>query len=603
MSGELNRLIEGFRNYKTSHILGAFEFGDSVANSRITDTEARPGDPIRSGCGGAICVVNDATHPFFSITNVMWSYEYSNSFEKSSTFCHGSMMIADTAGSSFSDFLKKNVCDVLNTSLGNITFNLTTTISGANKEEQRDDILLKPLIFKITDITSTNAISGRLYTIYFTLDYNSTIFNPNLSKFSRLTVSTSEGDPSNVSDFIGASAASQTYASRESANRGVRENRRNNVRPMINLDDITKSISNSMNQNVEPSKQIIQNILSSYIDSHGGKVESKDVKPIPLEYEVDLDDIYKTHVLDNRNLIFEQVQLDQEAPGLSSICFNDEIVLNDVYEEALKMSSAVGQDAVNGFTYRLATTSFRDCSNKIKNKTIIKRVEQPHNELGVKDTGVGAEGNIDPLFYDFQRQSLSDVKIFGINTTNLPAYSFDFNESTKTNPNSLIYQGDREYTQYTRSFENRDFFQSKFSGLRIASSKLNAGLENPEAAAAIDYLEFKGKKEQTTTVSILTRGNPDLYNDLARSPLAVYNRNPDGAVHYEFPEVLPMYAKLRIDIKGDTDRDKVENFDPMLIEQGVFYYDSFFHIVSVVNVIDASTFTQKLVLARTDDIF
>ena len=278
-------------------------------------------------------------------------------------------------------------------------------------------------------------------------------------------------------------------------------------------------------------------------------------------------------------------------------------MLNDVYEEALKMSSSLGEDAKKGFTYRIATTSFRDCSDKIKNKTFIKRVQQPHNELGVKDTGVGAEGNIDPLFFDFQKRNLEDVVIFGLNNTSLPAFSFKFNEETNSNPDSAVYQGDREFTQYTRTFDNREFFGAKFSGLRIASSKLNAGLEKPELAAAFDFLEFRGKKEQTTTVTLSTRGNPDFYNDLARSPLAVYDKNPDGATHYQFPELLPMYAKLRIDIKADTDRDKVENSDPMLIEQGAFYYDLFFHIVSVVYHIDASTFTQKLILARTDDIF
>lgn len=603
MSGELNRIIESFRNYKTSHILGAFEFGDGASNSRISDAKVRPGDSLPSGCGGAVCVVNDAEHPFYTITNLIWSYEYSNNYEKSSTFCHGSMMLADTAGSSFSDFVKKNVCDVLNTSIGNLTFNLTTTITGVNADEQEETVQLKPLIFKITDISSTNSASGRLYTIYFTLDYNSTIFNPNLSKFSRVTVSTSEGDPANVSDFIGSSAASSSYGSREAANRPIRDNRSNNVRPMINLDDLTKSINNSLNQNVEPTKQVIQTILSSYNDSHGGKVETKDTTPIPIEYEIDLDEKYKTSVIDNRNLIFEQIKLDQETPGISSVSFPDEIWLNDIYEECLKMSSALGEDAKKGFTYRLATTTFRDCSNKIKNKTFIKRIEQPHNESGVKDTGVGAEGNIDPLTYDFQKEQLSDVKIFGLNSTNMPAFSFDFNENTKSNPNSAVYQGDREYTQYTRTFENRDFFLAKSSGLRVSSNKLNSGLEKPEDAAAFDYLEFRGKKEQTSTITISTRGNPDLYNDLARSPLAVYGKNPDGATHYQFPELLPMYARVKIDIKSDTDRDKVENSDPMLIEQRLFYYDGFFHIVSVVNHINASTFTQKLILARTDDIF
>lgn len=596
MYGPLKTKLDDFTFITVKHFLTAFQYGDPASNKRVIDIEAKPGDSVATdSCGGAICIVNEFKHPFFSINDIEWVYEYSDSYNKTNSLSYGMMLISDTAGMSFQDFLKNNVAEVLGRSVGHLTFNLTSTLTAATIDGAEEKIELKPLIFKISDITESSGKYGRLQSVYFTMDYNSTILLPQLNNIPRMTVSSSDGDASTISNFVGSSAASSPYSARNAANTPARAAKLRNVPTMGNLRELTDSVCSSINEKMQPSKQILQTLLGEINQGHSPKVLNLNSEELPLEYKIQLDPEYQGYIVDNRNLPFEQPKIDQDTPGITGITFANTPSVSNLYNYCMKMSKKVGDDVIEGFAYRINTVSILGCNDKIENTTRIKKIVIPRNEVGLKDTGDGAEGNIFPIEYFHQKSGLKDTNIFKTHSTNNPHVDFEKIEVVSGSGNAAISLGDREDLLYKRGIEARDFFKAKSSGNFVTTRNNSIGLEDP---VSYDNIDIK-KIEQYSNLVIETRGNPDFYNDLARSPHAVVSQDADGATHYEFPELLPMYMKVIIEISKDADRDPSD----MLVNQETYYYTLYYHIVKVMNMITINGFSQKIFLARTDDIF
>jgi hypothetical protein len=103
-------------------------------------------------------------------------------------------------------------------------------------------------------------------------------------------------------------------------------------------------------------------------------------------------------------------------------------------------------------------------------------------------------------------------------------------------------------------------------------------------------------------------GNPYLMSDVNRNPGMVVS-DEDGVVHYyPKPETNPMYVKLRIFQRSQTD---VNDGDGGVGEENekipeFFYYDGYYHVARVVNsfgqVAGARSFYQHLILKRGDTL-
>lgn len=601
--------------YAIEYKLAAFQYGQDAALSPLSRYIGQAGEIIsgKEYCGMGMTIVNGDTDALFNIINLTHAFEYTSPIDGVSTISYGNFTIVDNAGALFMNFIR-DVSAELDMSLGHMTFNLTPTIRGSypeNKDSSLPELIpMSPLIFHILDISETHT-SGepRTYNVSFVMDFNTTGVYPNYSLLSRTTVTSADSNsPASIS---GDSKAGKSYGDRVRVNEQARQERFNAMRPMRTIKDTCDGLTASMNQATLPSTFELNRFLSTLREDWvPSEIMAGDQKELPLKYLVEAGD-YVGYQIDNRNMVFEQTELDQSNTGIRAITFPPGTTLHEAIKKILKASQRTGVDVDSGLTYRINTCMMRKCDGDYHLHTVIKQTEIPENKIdesgrGYVDTGEDSTSMPAPLSFDFQSGSTPGSDILEIQIVSEPKEDFGNAEISEYGRyTDAVSYGSRELPQYERS-PSSDFFKSKFSGLRVDANKLNVSLENPAAASRVDYSKYAFYREQSSAMNILIRGNPNLLSDLARNPRKVAIEDADTPTHYAFPEFYPMYAKVRIQIIDDA---QLGNTTPPTVAGNVmrepikYYYDGYYHITKVVTIIYGSKFVQRLSMVRSDEAF
>jgi len=162
-------------------------------------------------------------------------------------------------------------------------------------------------------------------------------------------------------------------------------------------------------------------------------------------------------------------------------------------------------------------------------------------------------------------------------------------------PGRTAYGGEREPITGERE-RDRKFFQSGFSGFRAkVENHKTLSVEYPKELANSIKKRYRMQSLQESIFSISIHGNIDLLNDTMRKPTLAAASSHSKAVHYQLPEILPWYAKLKIYL----DRNFEDIAGP---ESVLFYHKEWMHIMKITSVIEGTYFYQTLTLARSEDI-
>jgi len=587
--------LEPYSTYSTTFILSAW-----------TDTQQAEDNPppLDSGpegsglSGGGILILNDN---FGTDTNRFigkrLKYDYSWTGDSSSnTATIGEFTLHDVSGGDFFMFMRNEVVPKLGgISIENLSFRLDVIIH--TPQEDGGDPLFRsePIIFNVNDFnySFTNVLNQ--YTLQFTSCYNT---SANVSKLTRLyDMNVTHKDGQLHEEVPRPSPGGGSIVPRgaeDGIKNGPRQNRIIKSKPMTTLKDAFEALQVELNESTKIHKNQLQEWQAVIRDDFIFKLETPSVqqKELDIKFNINLDEVYDTYGIDNRTLPFEQPEGDGEAVGIRVIPSTSGEKMLNLIDRIMKYSRQVGIDAREGFTYKICPV-WRKQGTTLLYDIIIKRFEVPVNFADGTNTGPGESGK-NPLTFFYKVDENRDVRrICGL------AHRTDkvdmVEDVIDVLPGRIAYGGEREPITGERE-RDIDFFKIGYSGFRakVANNRTLA-VEYPKDLAESFKKSFRMQGLQESTFIINITGNIDLMNDLIRRPSEVASVTHPKAVYYKYPEILPLYAKLKIFLET--------NFE----EQGgptpdLFYHTNWMHIMRVSTVIDGSHFHQTLTLARSDTL-
>ena len=594
-------ILDTTENYICHCVIAAFPNTPEAEQTEIPLEKALDmGDNIPGSQG--IVVVND--HRPSASQVLQFNIEYNwRSVEVISTLTAGEIMIADRNATGFIKFLKESVSDEFGLSLGNITFVLKVfwlfeNSSGSSSPEIVDS---KKFYFSVADIRHKTDTAHNVYMMNVLSLYNAKMQLPNLCNLYNMTLTHEDG---NLHDEIPTpqqpGGGIRPRAEEDAAKLPPRQERIDKSKPMETLDDVFNALETELNESVEIHDMQLQKWQEIIREGFEEKLLTPaiQVKDLPIEYEVHLEDPYPSYKIDNRNLPFEQPEQAQFVKGIRTIPCKAGESFYKFIDNIIGMTKTAGIDAEQGFRPKVVAV-WRNLGDTLKVDIRIRRVE-----IASKETGPG-EGAIDPLtfFYrpnsgDPDIQNVDVYKIVGRTSKNVNIEVTE--ESPETEEGQVSFGGDRENITVERE-PGFDFFQAGYSGHRafIANNKV-MGVEFPHEFAKYLSSGFTMQYLQDAEMKITIRGNPDLFSDVIRQPTSVADGSTDSPVYYARPEMFPMHVRFKIYYTdpNDTDTDfENENLT------GLFYYeDLYMHLYKIQNSMSNGIFYQHLHLLREDEL-
>lgn len=608
-----NPLTE-FHTYRAAHYMVAFQYGEDASKISLDDTIGAPGEILRRPgmCGIGVVIANEKYAGLTRISKLDVLYEYNSPMHATTTVTTGVVEFYDRADSFFSNFMR-GVADTLDMSLNHVTFSLSTHFTGTPKNPMSADTLVcKPLIFHITDLIedAVTRTGFRTYSMHFILDYNTFGQMPNFTTVPRITVTHSDGIGDSGIDISGDSSGRiLSHAEKNARYSAPRQQRESTNKPMKNLKELFDGLNASVNAKTVKYGRDLQSWLGAIDESRQDVIVSvdppEDRKKLPFDYTVELDDVYKSYVIDNRSLMFEQPEQSQPAIGVRSMTLPINTTIFDAVSEFMTLSNRVAADVDGGKSFRTNMCVYRACDGNYKLNFSIKRVNKPVNTISDdnnnNDTGINAESVVTPLTYEFDKSGSKDVEILTLSVLQSQNMEYDFFEKENdTSEEARVVGGDREQVVFERT-PSKPFFKTGFSGFQVPTTPNYYTSESGINAAKVKYDNESQFNVQKSVVRMLVRGNPDILSDIARNPLKVARGDEDNPTLFRFPEHLPLYAKALVYLRTQplsfqTHRDN--EVDPLPVQ---YFYDGTYHIRSIHSRISASEFTQEIVMLRTDD--
>lgn len=594
--------LDVFDTYSTKHILVAFKYTKDAEQTNISPLLGDPGTVITGATGGpGIVIANDFTFSDFSINSARWTYNFYGPLSPTAGACVGYIELTDRTGLYFTDFMKTQVIAKLGVSEGHIVFALRTFFIGVNANGVNNDVIAgNPLLLNmVTSINDLQAKSGRFYTFPF-VGASTTLAQLNqYSKIYQMTITNSEGNLYNkIPTPNVATCSMQSRQAEDALQQGPRKTRIDLSKPMRTLGEIFSAFEAELNTqkftNAAQLQSWLQNVNDGYTVKIIPPIQAK-VGGIPVDFFVVLDSAYTSYPVDNRNLPFEQPEIDQTKNGIRSFSIKTATDIPIAVEKLMKLSRKVGQEAqgTNTYTFKTAISMIKTNDDRYQIYVVIKRIEVPFNS-STTNTGPGDDA-IKTLEFTYQDPTLQDRDIISMNIKIATDTALSVLEQQTQNTNGLVVYGDREQITAER-IPSVSFFDSQFSGLRAMINPYeNYGLEWGTDAAKIDN-NINVNLEQQTRYSILINGNPHLMSDVNRLPSDVANQNVGVAHYYKFTELEPMYVKIKIYLRshaaiGVQVNDEVAN---------TFYYNGYLFMFRITNIFDGGSFTQQLDLLKTD---
>lgn len=594
--------LNAFDTYSSKHILVAFKYTKDAEQTNISPTMGDPGTVITGKNGGpGIVIANDFTFSDFSINAVKWTSSFYGPLTATAGSCVGYIEITDRTGLYFTDFMKTQVIAKLGISEGHIVFALRTFFIGENTDGINNDVIAgNPLLFNMaTSINDLAPKSGRFYTFSF-VGASTTYAQLNqYSKIYQMTITNSDSNLYNqVPKPDTPTCSLQSRQAEDAAHQAARKARIDLSKPMRTLGEVFSAFESELNTQKFTNSAQLQSWLQHVNDGYTVKIippTQQKKGGIPVDFFVVLDPAYKDYPIDNRNLPFEQPEIDQNKNGIRSFAVKTGMDVPVVVEKLMKLSRKVGQEAQADVSYifKTAISTLKTNNDRYQIYVVIKRIQVPVNSA-VTNTGPG-DSAITPLEFTFQDPTLKDRDIISLNIKVAADTSLSVLEQQLSDTNGLVVYGDREQITAER-LPNIAFFNSQYSGLRAMINPYeNYGLEWGTDAAKIDN-NINVNLKQQTKYSIIINGNPHLLSDMNRLPSDVATQNVGNAHYYKFTELEPMYVKLKIFLKthaaiGVQVNEEVAN---------TFYYNDYLFMYRVTNIFDGGAFMQQLDMLKTD---
>lgn len=602
-----------FDTHNVRHVLVGFQFSKDADEYKFTRNMGTEGTTVAGGCGAGVIIVNELSGTRFSIEYAEWEYNFYSILDGMATSNIGQISIVENIPFTFMDFLYKNVLPKLgDVSLSHVAFALKTYFIGSVGTGPEEIVAGNQYVFNVSNIVSNVATNAQQPSehIMMTMGISQTVGQlPSYSNLYQMTLTHKDGElhkkiptPDPVIGGL------QLRSVEDGAKYPKRTERIDKSKPMKTLQDIFEAFEVELDEQKHTHKGQLQQWMRNIRDDHVDKIKvppkqlkQKDADPLPMVYHVDLDDKYKSYIVDNRNIPHEQPEQDQTIKGIRVIGTDTSTTIVKMVENLLTLSKKIGEDANKPIPEipKVSISVVRECDKKQHVYVIIKKIKQPVNKQGL-NSGPG-EGAIKPLTF-YVNNIEKDREIISINTKFSYQTGDNVLEEHTDDYNANIVYGNREQVTFERK-RDVPFFETMFSGNRmIGGAKCNS-TEFGDLSCSLDGLENK----QRTFYTVTMYGNPHLLNDVNRKPSEVANKTAGEANYYMFPEYYPMYMKLIV--YQDAYKEQGGNPKDEDWLQPVHDFTNFYHISKVRNIFNKSTssdvamrgFVQKLEIRRTDE--
>lgn len=600
------------------HILIAFKYSeDAFAVERFNPKSAGTGESIQN-IGENVVIVNEFINQKFTIPEAMWDFNFIPNIGVSTTSSVGKIVILEgQVPYSFLDFLRVNVLQVFgeeDLAISQVTFLLKTFFDkGGNETGEIDTIVSNPFYFNIDRIESIPeelSPSPNKHILHAIGAANSTGLLRSFSSIFQMNITHKDGNIHNkVPHGTGTNTKLKTRAEENNLNSTKRKERLDLSKPMVNLRDIFEGLEADLNQQ----KYIHQGQLQRWIRDirsedntdkiviapQQTKVDS--ITELPMDFVVDLDPLYKEYSVDNRNMPFEQPDVNQENVGIRVFPVKTGLDIFSLVERLMGLSKRVGIDAIATEKKTFKTTITPVRKKKTGRYEINIKIRQYILPNNTEEENTGPGKAIEPLEFFVNDIINRDTDVLSFKSTvKYKVGDVMVEQQIEDNIGAGVVYADREQGTAERR-PSLPFFKTLYSGIRpMIGSYLIDGLESAQRAGDIYNLMDRYTYTQTTDYEMVILGNPYLMSDTNRNPKDIIEDSAGEVVHYyPKPENDPMYLKLTIFEKSFDSADDDE------IPQK-FYFDNFYHLCRVVNIFGyggaARSFYQHLYLRRTDSV-
>ena len=525
----------------------------------------------------------------------------------------GLIQVTEKVSMGFMDFLRNDVANVLGVSVSNITFALKTFFSGQT-ENGSDIIHGNQYVFHVPQIVnSLNQYTGRPEThTLMTMGTAHTVGQlPSYSNLYQFTLTDAKSPIRTENPTPNPESCNliMPRGAEDGMKYPPRTERLNKSANMKTLKEIFDAFQVDLDDQKNAHKGQVQSWMRYVRDDHVDKIgvppiQKKVAKKgaLPIKYHVTLDPQYHSYPVDNRNLPFEQPEQSQSTDGIRSINVAPSSTITQTAMMLCSLSTKIGDDALKPIPeipkVSISTVVVDDtCHIYVK----IYKCKNPLNSQSV-DTGPG-ESAVEPMELVVHDAGNIDVDVLMVDAKLSYSTSTTVMETHPDSDDANVVYGDREQLTSEKE-QKKDFFKTMFSGLRpMTSSRTCDGLENGVKGSAVDALN----STQFSAFNVEIKGNPYLMSDITnRKPLDVANHVAGVTHYYKFPEVYPIYAKLRI---FEKTMSVLGNAPPTELEvEHVHYHTNHYHVSKMTNIFggfddmdDTRDFTQVLELRRTDD--
>lgn len=596
MNKDLNPLSD-LETYTTYHILVAFQYSEDAYSYNYRQEFGKNGTRFNAGCGEGMVLINELKDSNVSVTSASteWSFFSPTDFRTSSYT--GTIHLADRSSFFFTQCVKEFTVD-MGMSITHLTFAWIPMFIGRRDASSTDETIRpNPMFFHVSKFSqNVGAIAGRLYMFDIVGCYNSHGLSPQFNQLNHMTLNHKDGNTINsIPTPTAPSSGIKSTMEEDAAKLRARQSRLQKAKYMKNVQDACASLEANLNDQKNDHKRQLQRFMALIRNDYSEKIpEMRRGDPLPIDYGIKVSDYYKNKKLDNMNLPFEQVEVDQSSFGLSTITIPANNTIHNALSTIMRMSKDIGRDhsKLPVKTYKFTTVTKRKCDGKYLIHTNVNDYVSPYNGEPDSDSPDTSPGNglvsraIEYTYQDLGGTLSEDNTILGITYTSTPPFSLKPIEIVSDAPDTQAVFGDREPVSLRRASDYSSFFENAYSGIKaFRGNMIDNGLQNSEAAKAIAAFN----PHQQTSYTLTVVGNPHLLSDINRNPQDVIDMNPANAIIYKNVEFEPMYIKLKVYLAGDR----------LVRNQGAFYYEGMLHIYKIVNVFTPGSFTQMVHCART----
>lgn len=593
-ASKLNPLSK-LKNLTVKHLLIAFKYSTDAYNYKFDYNIGGVGTIVNDGCGQGIVVVNEMRDSLITIHAASTTWNFYSPTNSKSTSYNGSMEIIDRSSFYFNQILT-DFTNKLDMSLTHLTFFWVTQFSGINANQSVEYYYSAPMFFhSINVIQDSSNILGNSYNIDFVNCYNTHGMSPQFSTVLQNSINHRDGNTSNTAPQThNPSTGLKPLRAEDAAKLKPRTDKLNKTKYMKTVDDFAKAFEYALTNQTKPHKKQLQQFLNIIRNDYSQKVLNVRGKELPIIYHMKVDDYYKNKELNNRNLPFEQFEVDERINGLSTITFPLGISLQTAINEVMRMSKDIARDHKEFpvTTYKITTTTSKECDSKYHIYTKINKFISPYNS-DTKNTGPGNNFVTEVLNFTYQDPTVPDPNLLALTYgANNNTETLSIEEVDDSDDIQAVY-ADREMQTSSREIDGVSFFKNAFSGLKLARGILHDnGLQNSEAASLLSNFN----PTQPTAYILRTVGNPHLLSDINRNPLEVIDDSHSNPLIYKYCEYEPMYIKLRIYFGNNKSKDANK-----ISDNGTYYYENYLHMYKIVNMYTSGEFVQLLYCGRTNE--